>query len=167
MEATHLGALFCKRSVQELDSAIDLLKTVPKLPSNVADLVKSDGTIDPVIAAALHGWLAPAFRIFQAFSSGDLGESLGVPTWLYGYEPTTPFAAYSGKYFQNSLREDGLVTLGAIGIVYAEGNAGTPRDFPGCGSKLLWHYLSNGVSEFTRRTRQALLGRTAASAASY
>src|SRR4051794_12027287 len=62
----------------------------------------------------------------------ELGEaispSLGIPTWLYGYEPTTPFATHSGKYFQNSIREDGLVTLGVKGIIYAEGSAGTIQE---------------------------------------
>jgi hypothetical protein len=128
MEATHLGALFCKRSAAELDSAIDTLKSVPKLPSNVGKLVQSDGKIDPAIGAALHEWLVPAFKILKALPSDDLGISLGVPTWLYGYEPTTPFATHSGKYFQNSLREDGLVTLGVSGIVYAEGSAGTVQE---------------------------------------
>ena len=51
-----------------------------------------------------------------------------MPTWLYGYEPTTPFATYSAKYFQNSVREDGLVTIASVGIVYAEGSAGTVQE---------------------------------------
>ena len=57
-----------------------------------------------------------------------IGPSLGVPTWLYGHEPTTPFATHSAKYFQNSIREDGLVTMGVQGIIYAEGSAGTIQE---------------------------------------
>src|ERR1035441_8704757 len=33
-----------------------------------------------------------------------------------------------GKYFQNSIREDGLVSLGTHGIVFAEGKAGTIQE---------------------------------------
>lgn len=129
MEATHLGALFSKRGVGELDGAINTLKTsAPALPSNANKLVDPQGKIDPVIAAALHSWLVPAFKVLNSLPSADRGLSLGVPTWLYGYEPTTPFATHSGKYFLNSLREDGLVTMGVSGIVYAEGSAGTVQE---------------------------------------
>src|SRR6185295_2615700 len=54
--------------------------------------------------------------------------SLGVPTWLYGHEPTTPLATHIAKYFQNSVREDGLVTIAKSGIVYSEGSAGTVQE---------------------------------------
>jgi predicted Rossmann-fold nucleotide-binding protein len=128
MEATHLGALFSKRPVSDLDAAITTLKTVDSLPPNVGDLVKPDGSIDSAIARMLHGWLAPAVKIRNDLSAVDRAISLGIPTWLYGYEPTTPFATHSGKYFQNSIREDGLVTLGVSGIIYAEGSAGTVQE---------------------------------------
>ena len=35
---------------------------------------------------------------------------LGIPTWLYGHEPTTPFARVIAKYFQNSIREKAAST---------------------------------------------------------
>jgi predicted Rossmann-fold nucleotide-binding protein len=127
MEATHLGALFSKQSKTELDRAIAMLGTAA-LPSDVAELVGKDGRIDARIAAELHAWLKPAIEIAGDFSPGGAGVSLGVPTWLYGYEPSTPFATRIAKYFQNSLREDGLVTLGVNGIVYAAGSAGTVQE---------------------------------------
>ena len=130
MEATHLGALFSNQSTVELEAAIDKLSLVASLPPDVGQLVKKDGrgSVDSTIAKALHAWLAPAFGIRNAIPKRDRGISLGVPTWLYGYEPTTPFATYSAKYFQNSIREDGLVTMGVSGIIYAEGSAGTVQE---------------------------------------
>lgn len=88
-------------------------------------LVDKSGAINPAIAADLHAWLAPALVIRHEVTAQNRGVSLGIPTWLYGFEPTTPFATHSGKYFQNSIREDGLVTMGVRGIVFAEGSAGT------------------------------------------
>ena len=47
---------------------------------------------------------------------------------MYGWEPTTVFAADIGKYFQNSIREDGLLAAATHGIVFAEGSAGTLQE---------------------------------------
>jgi predicted Rossmann-fold nucleotide-binding protein len=128
MEATHLGALFSKRTNSDLSEAIKVLSNEKALPKNVGNLVGNDGEIDETIAAAVHKWLAPAITVAQSMSDKDGGASLGIPTWLYGYEPTTPFATQIAKYFQNSLREDGLVTIGNHGIIYAEGSAGTVQE---------------------------------------
>ncbi len=54
--------------------------------------------------------------------------SLALPTWYYGHEAFTPFATHIGKYFQNSLREDGLVTFCTGGVVYTPGAAGTVQE---------------------------------------
>src|SRR5260370_38022412 len=56
------------------------------------------------------------------------GESPALPTWYYGHEPTTPFATHIAKYFQNSIREDGLIALAVHGIVSASGRAGTLQE---------------------------------------
>jgi predicted Rossmann-fold nucleotide-binding protein len=128
MEATHLGALFSRRPVAELDDAIATLGKAEPLPKDLDKLVKQDGTIDPGVARLLHAWFAPAFAIRQALVRENRGLSLGIPTWLYGFEPTTLFATHIGKYFQNSIREDGLVTIGVRGIVFAEGSAGTVQE---------------------------------------
>jgi len=127
MEATHLGASFVRRSLNDLDAAIKELGRRATLPADYKNFVSPEGAIDRNIARALHDWLAPAIQV--ADSLGDeLGPSLGIPTWLYGYEPTTPFASHIAKYFQNSLREDGLVTAGVAGIVFMEGKAGTMQE---------------------------------------
>jgi hypothetical protein len=127
MEATHLGAAFSRHALTDLDDAIRRLAQEIALPKNVADLVDSNGNVDAQIARALHKWLAPAMATVDELG-GTIGESLGIPTWLYGFEPTTPFATSSAKYFQNSIREDGLVTIGVQGMIYAEGSAGTVQE---------------------------------------
>lgn len=93
----------------------------------VPNLVDADGFVNARVARELHAWFAPALRIARAMAK-DGGSSLAVPTWLYGHEPTTPLATDISKYFQNSLREDGLVTLAKQGILYAEGKAGTVQE---------------------------------------
>ena len=55
-------------------------------------------------------------------------KSLGIPTWLYGHEPSTPFTTHIAKLFENALREDGLLTIAKGGIVYAPGGAGTMQE---------------------------------------
>lgn len=55
-------------------------------------------------------------------------RSLGVPTWLYGHEPPTPFATDIAKYFSNSVREDGLLTIAKGGVIFAKGSAGTMQE---------------------------------------
>jgi predicted Rossmann-fold nucleotide-binding protein len=127
MEASHLGAAFAGLALGDLDAAIGKLGQHAELPKDAANLVRPDGTVDASIARALHGWISPALSIVSELA-GAIRPSLGVPTWLYGYEPTTPFATHIAKYFQNSLREDGLVSLGNQGIVYSEGSAGTVQE---------------------------------------
>ena len=56
------------------------------------------------------------------------GHSVAVPTWHYGHEPSTPLATHVAKYFQNSIREDGLLAVATSGVVYAAGSAGTTQE---------------------------------------
>ncbi len=76
-------------------------------------------------------WLAKAWE-FRAQVMGRIhdgpGDSLGVPTWFYGHEPPNVFASRSAKYFENSVREDGLISLAGRGIVFAPGMAGTVQE---------------------------------------
>lgn len=70
--------------------------------------------------------------------------SLGVPTWLYGHEPATPFATHIAKYFENALREDGILTIAKGGIVYSPGSAGTMQEI--FQDAVQNHYLSFGYA---------------------
>ena len=58
----------------------------------------------------------------------DGAESLAVPTWFYGHEPTNQFATHVAKYFANSIREDGLLAIATRGVVFSPGAAGTTQE---------------------------------------
>jgi predicted Rossmann-fold nucleotide-binding protein len=76
-------------------------------------------------------WLKFGFKGWQAMktpSDPEKSRSLGVPTWFYGHEPPNVFATDIAKYFENSVREEGLLSLAQGGIVYAEGNGGTVQE---------------------------------------
>ena len=55
-------------------------------------------------------------------------ESFGIPTWFYGHEPPNVFATHIAKYFENSLREEGLLAIALAGVIFAPGNAGTVQE---------------------------------------
>lgn len=107
MEATHLGAWMAGRSDVDLQEALQMLAVAP--------FYKDDE------------WLSSAWKVRKRFPS--LGfQSLGIPTWLYGHEPSTPFATHIAKYFDNSIREDGILSISKGGIIYTPGSAGTLQE---------------------------------------
>ncbi len=108
MEAAHLGAWMAGRSEQSLDEAIEMLSVAP--------------------AYADNEWLASAFRVRERWPRNEEWSSLGIPTWFYGHEPATPFASHIAKYFDNSVREDGLLAIATGGIIYSPGSAGTMQE---------------------------------------
>jgi len=126
MEATHLGARLAGAADAELDEAIGHLAAVPEFP-DVAGIVADDGTVDPDVADELHRWQVPAFEVAATTATGA-GPSVAVPTWHYGHEPPTPFALEIAKYFQNSVREDGLLAVAHHGVVFAPGGPGTIQE---------------------------------------
>jgi predicted Rossmann-fold nucleotide-binding protein len=125
MEASHLGASLAKGTDSDLDNALAQLKTQLVVPG-LKDIVNSKGTVDSHLVDKAHAWFKPAYEIAASISSP--GESLAIPTWHYGHEPTSPFATHIAKYFQNSIREDGLLALAKQGIIYSEGKAGTIQE---------------------------------------
>lgn len=106
MEATHLGVWFADRD--GLDEAIAMLAEAPKYDH--------------------RDWLAAAMRVRAHFPNDHLRTSVGVPTWFYGHEPPNAFASHVAKYFANSVREEGLVTIATHGILFAPGKAGTVQE---------------------------------------
>jgi hypothetical protein len=66
--------------------------------------------------------------VVARYPAGRAGESLVVPTWFYGNEPTNAFATRVAKYFSNSIREDGLLAIAVSGVVYGPGGAGTRQE---------------------------------------
>ena len=123
MEATHLGAWLAGRSSQEVD---DILKRLACFPTF------SD-----------EGWLSSALEVIHRYPQ-DKYVSLGIPTWLYGHEPSTPFATHIAKFFENSIREDSILTLAYGGIIYTPGSAGTMQEV--FQDAVQNHYLSFGFS---------------------
>ncbi len=125
MEASHLGPLFANGTLAEMDAAITELSNVPGFESG------------------LHPWLSSAFKLLDEVSQKyQPAASLAIPTWLYGHEPSTPFATHIAKYFANSIREDGLVTLAKGGIIFSPGKAGTIQEiFQDAAQN---YYMSNG-----------------------
>ncbi len=110
MEATNLGAFLAALPDDALGGALALLAT-----------------------ARSHrdaSWLAAAFRVRARYLPAAPGpyRSIGVPTWFYGHEPPNPFATHVAKYFENSVREEGLLAIATHGVVFAPGNAGTVQE---------------------------------------
>ena len=107
MEAANLGAYFANYTADELDAAIAILK-------------KSDSYADIKI------WISTALEVKSKFPKGS--RNLGIPTWFYGFEPTNMFATDVAKYFDNSIREGGLVQIGRRAVIFAPGSAGTRQE---------------------------------------
>lgn len=126
MEAAHLGALLADLHDAKVDEAIEELKAEPALPQGLALLVDENGKVNEDLLQQIHRWLRPALAIAQKYERRS--HSLGIPTWHYGQEPSSPFASHIAKYFQNSIREDGMLALANYGIIYVEGKAGTLQE---------------------------------------
>ncbi|HIT96824.1 MAG TPA: hypothetical protein IAC45_07195 [Candidatus Aphodousia faecavium] len=107
MEATHLGAWLAKRSLKEVDEALEILSEAPSWQD--------------------AGWLKTAFIVKLKMRQTHF-ISLGVPTWLYGHEPATPFATHIAKFFDNSIREDTILNITRGGLIYTPGSAGTVQE---------------------------------------
>ena len=128
MEAGHLGALTSTEPVAALDAAIGTLARHAALPDmrHIAVLAELGVLVDGDLVKQAHRWFAPAWEVASTWEHGV--RSLAVPTWHYGFEPTTPFATDIAKYFQNSVREDGLLEIATAGIIFTPGRAGTLQE---------------------------------------
>lgn len=120
MEATHLGAWF-SADPSALEAALTLLASAPKYT-------------DP-------DWFSTAYAARSLAPCA--ADSLAIPTWFYGHEPTNLFASHVAKYFSNSLREDGLLMIATHGVIYARGMAGTVQEIfmDACQN----HYVTPGL----------------------
>ena len=124
MEAAHLGAWMAGRSEAETNEAVEMLMPSPTYKD--------------------EGWLCRSFEVMDRFPLQTDYRSLAIPTYYYGHEPTAPFATDIAKYFDNSVREDGIVTIAKGGIIYTPGSAGTMQEiFQDAGQN---HYESEGYA---------------------
>ncbi|MCA9797844.1 MAG: hypothetical protein KC910_38820, partial [Candidatus Eremiobacteraeota bacterium] len=119
MEATHVGAFFATRTLEEMAKAVMSMSVRPAEAKPNTEYADAD-------------WLGRAWRMREEYPipAGDeeLCESVGIPTWTYGHEPPALFASHIAKYFANSVREDGLLTIANHGVVFAPGSAGTIQE---------------------------------------
>jgi predicted Rossmann-fold nucleotide-binding protein len=76
-------------------------------------------------------WLLAGYEAWTAMGTPHQpkgSENFGIPTWFYGHEPPNVFATHIAKYFENSLREEGLLAIALAGVIFAPGNAGTVQE---------------------------------------
>ena len=106
MEATNLGAYFAKMSNKSLLDAISILGKAPHFTDK--------------------NFHTQTMKVLKKYPKG--GESLAIPTWFYGHEPSNLFATHIAKYFSNSIREDTLLAISLFGIICAPGSAGTTQE---------------------------------------
>lgn len=106
MEAANFGAYMAEASEDDFEVAIHILCHAPSFHD--------------------VGYIRQSRLVLERHPTGC--QSLAVPTWFYGHEPTNLFATHIAKYFSNSIREDGLLAISLFGIVYAPGSAGTTQE---------------------------------------
>lgn len=106
MEAANLGAWLAGRRSDEFDLALSTLQRAPHYND--------------------EHYFETALEVLDMFPDGK--ESLAIPTWFYGHEPSNLFATAIAKYFSNSIREDTLLAVSLHGVVYAPGSAGTTQE---------------------------------------
>jgi predicted Rossmann-fold nucleotide-binding protein len=108
MEAANLGGSLSGRSLAELDDAVRALAEVPSYHPSVG------------------AWARAALEVRGAFA--EPADSLGIPTWHYGHEPSNVFATAIAKYFGNPTREAILLEVCDAGIVFLPGAGGTVQE---------------------------------------
>jgi predicted Rossmann-fold nucleotide-binding protein len=131
MEAANLGSYLCSYEDPTcVEHAVDILEKYPDYHQHLEQYVQA------------------AMNARKQFPN-DSGESLAVPTWAYSDEPTGRFSSRIGKYFSNSIREDGLLAIAADGVIFAPGSAGTLQEiFQDATHNSYWTFNSRGPMVF-------------------
>ncbi len=106
MEAANLGAWLGGQPESSVVEALSILSKAPYYE----DL----------------GYIEAAEQVLRRFPRGS--ESLAIPTWFYGHEPSNLFGTRIAKYFSNSIREDTLLAVSLHGVIFAPGSAGTTQE---------------------------------------
>jgi predicted Rossmann-fold nucleotide-binding protein len=131
MEAGNLGAYFAGRQLEDLHAAIGELKRCPVYAGHEAEYI--DGAR---LVAARQAAGAP---------------NLAVATWRYEEEPISQFATHIAKLFQNSVREDGLLSIADAGVAYFEGGFGTLRE-------VFQDLAQNGAADLAHQMAMVFVG---------
>jgi predicted Rossmann-fold nucleotide-binding protein len=108
MEAANLGARLAGERDDALDDAIAHLGVAP------------DYVVDPA------GYLETAREVRARWP--DATQNVGVPTWMYVDEPVNQFTTHLAKYFENSIREEGLLAVALGGVIFTPGGSGTAQE---------------------------------------
>ncbi|PEN13049.1 hypothetical protein CRI94_10360 [Longibacter salinarum] len=106
MEAANLGAYLSAHELDVVHNAVDTLAAAPHYED--------------------EAYFDLAYQILDTYPDG--ADSLAIPTWFYGHEPSNLFPSHVAKYFANSIREDGLLAIATHGVIYAPGSAGTIQE---------------------------------------
>jgi predicted Rossmann-fold nucleotide-binding protein len=127
MEAGNLGAYLATNGDEDgLDAALAILRSSAELPES------RDWRSDPALVGDFRDYCAKAEEVRQRFPRRSPPPAalanLAIPTWVYGWEPTNLFAEAIAKYFSNSLREDGLLSVCVGGVIYTPGGLGTTQE---------------------------------------
>jgi predicted Rossmann-fold nucleotide-binding protein len=116
MEAVPLGVRLSTADDSAVGDALAALAEAPSFGGGAAELDY----------ARIGRWLAAAEHV--RLPATGRPRTIGIPTWFYGHEPPNPFVCLHAKYFANSVREDGLLTVATGGVVYTPGSAGTVQE---------------------------------------
>lgn len=108
MEAANLGAFLAGHPDEGLDEALSILVRAPAYEDDPGHFVEA------------------AVEVRERLGPGT--DSIAIPTWFYPGEPVGQFASHIAKYFANSIREDGLLSIAVAGVVFAPGRAGTLQE---------------------------------------
>ncbi len=106
MEAGNLGAYLARYDSKAVKDAVAMLAKAPKYDH-----------------ADYH---VQAGKVLKKYPQGR--QSLAIPTWFYGHEPSNVFGSHVAKYFSNGIREDILLSTAVYGVVFAPGSAGTTQE---------------------------------------
>ncbi len=108
MEAANLGARLAGAPLEVVQGATSRLAGGPSFRPSV------------------DAWLSPAREILAEHP--EARDTLGIPTWHYGHEPSNVFATAIAKYLHNATREAILLEICDAGIVFLPGAAGTVQE---------------------------------------
>jgi predicted Rossmann-fold nucleotide-binding protein len=116
MEAANFGAFLAPFDDRQFNASLKILSEAPIFTKHVGTWIETAARVRTHLLGCWDG------------TEKEESWSLGVPTWVYGHEPPNLFSSHIAKYFYNSLREDGLVTISNAGLIFGKGNAGTVQE---------------------------------------
>ena len=106
MEAGNLGAYLADYGKEAVEDAVATLAKAPEGKS--------------------PEYYERVEEVLKKYPKGK--DSLAIPTWFYGQEPSNLFGLHVAKYFSNAIREETLLSTATCGVVFTPGSAGTTQE---------------------------------------